>query len=137
MDKQKEDLMKKAREAAEQAYAPYSHFRVGAALLCDNGEITCGVNVENRSFGLTICAERNAVCQAAAKGIRQFKAIAISCPDADYPVSPCGACRQVLSEFAKEDFEIYFQGGKGEMLSRTMAELFPDNALDELRDSSL
>ncbi len=131
---EKETLMKKAREAAEKAYAPYSHFRVGAALLCEGGEIFCGVNVENRSFGLTICAERNAVCQAVAKGLRNFKAIAISCPDADYPVSPCGACRQVLSEFADEKFRVHFQGGRGEMITRSMDELFPDNALEELKD---
>ena len=128
------ELMKIARKAADKSYSPYSHFRVGAALLCGNGEIFTGTNVENRSFGLTICAERSAVCRAIAEGNREFKALAISCPDADYPVSPCGACRQVISEFTAEDFPIHFQGGKGDMISRTMKELLPDDALSELKD---
>ncbi len=128
------ELMKMARKAAEESYSPYSHFRVGAALLCKNGEIFTGTNVENRSFGLTICAERSAVCRALTDGNREFETLAISCPDADYPVSPCGACRQVISEFVSKDFPIHFQGGKGEMITRTMEQLFPDDALSELKD---
>ena len=126
--------MNTAQEAAQFSYSPYSHFRVGAALLCRNGEIIRGTNIENRSFGLTICAERNALATALGRGIREFKAIAVYCLDADYPVSPCGACRQVLSEFVKSDFPVLFQGHKGERLQRTMGELFPDNALEELKN---
>ena len=90
-------LFLQALEAAENAYAPYSHFRVGAALLLDDGSIVTGVNVENRSYGLTNCAERTAIFHAVATGKRSFTAIAIATPDADYPVGPCGACRQVIS----------------------------------------
>jgi len=129
-----ETLMDKAKEATENSYAPYSRFRVGAALLCKNGEIIQGVNIENRSFGLTICAERSAVAAALTRGLKDFEAIAVYCPDADYPVSPCGACRQVLSEFAGKDFPIYFEGGKGGRVLRKMSELLPDDALEELKD---
>ncbi len=131
----KSELMSIAREAAEKSYSPYSHFRVGAALLCKNGEVITGTNVENRSFGLTICAERGAVVSAIEKGLDQFEALAISCPDADYPVSPCGACRQVISEFVSKDFPIHFQGGEGEMVSKTMEELLPSDALYELKNN--
>ncbi|MBF9016125.1 MULTISPECIES: cytidine deaminase [unclassified Oceanispirochaeta] len=129
-----EELMEKARAAAEFSYSPYSKFRVGAALLCKNGEVITGTNIENRSFGLTVCAERNALGTALGKGITEFEALAVSCPDADYAVSPCGACRQVISEFTTDDFPISFQGDKGEVVNRTMSELFPDNALNELKD---
>lgn len=129
-----ESLIKEAEKASAASYSPYSKFRVGAALLCKNGEVIKGCNIENRSFGLTICAERSAISAAISKGQREFEALAIFCPDADYPVSPCGACRQVISEFAGKDFPIFFQGGKGECIKRTMGELFPDNALDELKD---
>jgi cytidine deaminase len=128
-----EELMVKARAAAEFSYSPYSKFRVGAALLCKNGEVITGTNIENRSFGLTVCAERNAIATAIGRGITEFEALAVSCPDADYPVSPCGACRQVISEFTSDDFPIAFQGEEGEMVRRTMTELFPDNALNELK----
>ena len=124
-----------ATAAAQNAYAPYSHFRVGAALLCDDGTIITGTNVENRSFGLTICAERSALVAAVSGGRKKFKALAISCPDAAYPVSPCGACRQVISEFVKPDFPICFGGGDGKLVETTMAELMPYDALHELADS--
>ncbi len=129
-----DQLMKSAKEATENSYAPYSRFRVGAALLCRNGEVIQGVNIENRSFGLTICAERSAVSAALTRGIRDFEAIAVYCPDAGYPVSPCGACRQVLSEFVGSDFPVYFEGAEGGRVRRTMSELFPDDALNELKD---
>ncbi len=134
MKMNKYELMEIARNAAEASYSPYSHFRVGAALLCSNGEIITGTNVENRSFGLTICAERGALVSAVTRGIQSFEALAVSCPDADYPVSPCGACRQVISEFVEADFPVYFQGGEGEMVTRTMTELFPSDALSELKE---
>lgn len=131
----KELLFSKAEEVAELSYSPYSHFRVGAALLCENGEIITGTNVENRSFGLTNCAERTAIFTAMTMGIKKFKALAIYCPDADYPVSPCGACRQVISEFTKEDFPIFFAGKDKKYVEATIGELFPFNALDELKDN--
>ena len=125
-------LVTRAREAAENAYAPYSRFRVGAALLCSDGSVITGSNVENRSFGLTNCAERSAVFTAVSLGKKEFRAIAVSCIDADYPVSPCGACRQVLSEFVPSGFPIYFSDKTGKWTATTMGELFPYDALHDL-----
>lgn len=93
-----ERLIRSAWEARGKAYAPYSHFAVGAALLGSDGQVFQGCNVENLSFGLTICAERVAIASAVAAGIREFQAIAIVAETA-VPVSPCGACRQVMAEF--------------------------------------
>jgi cytidine deaminase len=90
-------LITAAKRAQRRAYAPYSKFRVGAALLTTTGEVFTGCNVENASYGLTICAERVAVTQAVRDGHRKFKAIAVVAPNA--ALSPCGACRQVLAEF--------------------------------------
>lgn len=92
-------LIAEAWQARNAAYAPYSRFAVGAALLCADGSIFRGCNVENISFGLTICAERGAVLAAVAQGHRDFQAIAIVA-DTELPVSPCGACRQFLAEFS-------------------------------------
>ncbi len=91
-------LMRAAREAARRAYVPYSRFPVGAALLTEDGAIFTGCNIENASYGLTVCAERVAIFTAAAAGHRVVRAIAVSAPRAT-TVSPCGACRQVLNEF--------------------------------------
>lgn len=104
-----EELLSRAVDAATHAYCPYSHFRVGAALLTAAGEIVTGCNVESASYGLTICAERTAFCTAIAEGYREFHAIAIAAGnesgDGDMPY-PCGACRQVMVEFCKPDFRI-------------------------------
>ena len=94
---QKEELLSAAVEVAKKAYAPYSQFRVGAALLGKNDVIYRGANVENASYGLTNCAERSAIFNAISDGERQFDLIAIASPGG---VAPCGACRQVLHEFA-------------------------------------
>lgn len=127
-----ERLFAAARAAAEASYSPYSKFRVGAALLCADGTVFTGTNVENRSFGLTICAERSALLAAVSAGKRAFGAIAIATPDADYPVSPCGACRQVLSEFLPPEALVSFGPEAGKVVRATMAELFPYDALHEL-----
>lgn len=96
-----ERLLSSAEAAAGRAYAPYSHLKVGAALESDDGRIFVGCNVENSSLGLTICAERVAVSCAVAQGAQAFRRLAVATPDAG-PLSPCGACRQVLAEFADE-----------------------------------
>ncbi len=127
-----EKLYAEAMKAAANAYAPYSQFHVGAALLLPDGEIQTGVNVENRSFGATNCAERTAVFAAVARGYKTFSAIAIATPDADYPVSPCGICRQVLSEFAPADTPVVFGNKWENVVKTTLGELYPYDALHEL-----
>lgn len=90
-------LVNKATDAKQIAHAPYSNFRVGAALLTEDNKIITGCNIENASYGLTMCAERTAIFKAYSEGERKFKAIAIAADTEDY-ISPCGACRQVISE---------------------------------------
>ncbi|HEV2132326.1 MAG TPA: cytidine deaminase [Longimicrobiaceae bacterium] len=107
-----EMLLRRAREARRHAYAPYSSFPVGAALLTEDGEVYTGCNVENASYGLTICAERTAVAKAVSEGIRGFRAIAVVGPQDELPCSPCGSCRQVLYEFGPE-LQVVTPGGEG------------------------
>lgn len=92
------ELMKMALEARQNAYAPYSLFAVGAALLTESGKVYTGCNIENASYGLTCCAERNAIFAAVGAGERRFKMLAVAA-DSPEPVAPCGACRQVIAEF--------------------------------------
>ena len=127
-----DELFMKAGAAADFAYAPYSKFRVGAALLADDGTVFTGCNVENRSFGLTVCAERNAIFKAVSEGRRSFKAIAISTPDSQAPVGPCGACRQVLSEFMEPSSPVIFGSGGKERIKTTLGVLYPFDSLHEL-----
>jgi cytidine deaminase len=101
MTEQFQALIAAARQAREHSYSPYSGFRVGAALLTADGRVFTGTNVENASFGLSICAERAAVFKAVTAGVRDFSAIAIYA-DGEQPTPPCGACRQVLLEFAPQ-----------------------------------
>ena len=127
-----EDLYREARRAAENSYSPYSKFRVGAALLCEDESVVFGANVENRSFGLTICAERSAITAAVSSGRNKFLALAVCTPDAEYPVSLCGACRQFLSEFADPSMPIVFGHGDSIGARTTMGELLPFDSLHEL-----
>lgn len=129
-----ETLVSAAREATGTSYSPYSRFRVGAALLCEDGTIVTGVNVENRSYGLTICAERSAVVSAIAAGHSTFRAIAIYGADADSPLSPCGACRQVISEFMPPDALVICVDRTGRRETYSLAAMLPHDGLHELRD---
>ena len=115
-------LVSAARAAQQQAYAPYSRYRVGAALEADDGRVFAGCNVENASYGLTICAERAAVCTAVASGARGFRR-AVVVTDSDPPAAPCGACRQVLAEFGPR--LTVTAVGPTATLTWTMAELLP------------
>jgi cytidine deaminase len=115
-------LVAAAVAARERAYAPYSHFAVGAALRAADGAIYVGCNVENASYGLTICAERNAVAHAVASGAREFGAIAVVTENG---VTPCGACRQVLAEFGPA-MTVIVADTRGNRRVYTIAELLPD-----------
>jgi cytidine deaminase len=126
-----QELFLAANEAAKAAYAPYSRFRVGAALLGKSGTVYTGCNVENRSYGLTICAERTAVVKAVSGGERRFTALAIATPDSGPPVGPCGACRQVLSEFMDGEAPVRF-GGLDGIVDTTIGELYPYDSLHDL-----
>jgi cytidine deaminase len=120
-----EMLFEAARRAARRAYAPYSNFRVGSALRLKDGTIVTGVNVENASYGMTICAERSALVRAITEhgpGIRVVAVAIANLNDAVCP--PCGACRQMLSEFAEPDAAVVFQGPDG-MRVMPFAEVFP------------
>lgn len=131
----KDGLFEIALRAAQTSYSPYSHFRVGAAIECLDGSIVTGTNVENRSFGLTICAERNAVAQAVHLGRRGFVALAVATPDSEDPVSPCGACRQVLTEFGEGGLTVQFGPSADKRIFTTLGELFPHDALHGLNGS--
>ncbi|MFD0710979.1 cytidine deaminase [Paenibacillus sp. GCM10027626] len=119
----KEELVQEALEARKQAYAPYSKFQVGAAIRA-GGKVYRGCNVENASFGLSNCAERTAVFKAVSDGHRKIEEIAVV-GDTEGPISPCGACRQVLAEFCDGDTKIYLSNLRGDTEEWTMAELLP------------
>lgn len=126
-------LLQHAMEAASRSYSPYSHFRVGAALQCSDGTVITGTNVENRSYGLTVCAERIALFTALSMGLRRFTALAVACPDSEDPIPPCGACRQVLSEFVDMNFPILYKGAGDDERRVTMGELLPHDSLHNLK----
>lgn len=124
MDKQ--ELIKKAIEARENAYAPYSKFKVGAALITKKGEIFIGANMENASYGLTCCAERNCIFGAYSRGVKKEDIVALAIVgDTERPCSPCGACRQVISEMVPFDCKIYLGNLKMEVKETTVKELLP------------
>ena len=118
-----EELIEKAKEASKNAYAPYSDFRVGACVLTESGNIYQGCNFENASYGLSICAERNAIGSAIASGDKKIKAIAIYSPNM-YNCTPCGACRQVINEF-KTDNTVVITVAGDEIITNTIEELLP------------
>lgn len=132
MNSERERLVEAARAALKHSYAPYSRFRVAAALLDEEGDVHTGVNVENASYGLAICAERTAVFRAVAQGRRRFRAIAIVTPTSA-PTPPCGACRQVLQEFGKGGLVIWMAGDGPEVLEYRLEDLLP-HPFDTLND---
>ncbi|WP_019421315.1 cytidine deaminase [Paenibacillus sp. OSY-SE] len=119
----KEQLIQEAIEARKQAYSPYSRFQVGAAVLA-GGKVYRGCNVENASYGLTNCAERTAIFKAVSEGESKIEAIAVVA-DTEGPVSPCGACRQVLAEFCDSQTKIYLTNLHGNTEEWTMERLLP------------
>ena len=120
----REDLIKAAMEAKEHAYAPYSNFRVGAALLTKDGKIYQGCNIENAGYTPTNCAERTAFFKAVYEGERNFESIAVN-GDADDYLYPCGVCRQVMAEFCAPEFKVFVSKKNGEYLEFTLAEILP------------
>ncbi len=126
-----DQLIQAAMAVRKNAYAPYSGYTVGAAVLTADGEIFAGCNVENASLGLTVCAERNAVGMAVAAGARQFQALAVV-TESSPPAAPCGACRQTLTEFG--DFPIFLLNDTGERQATSVSKLQPRPfRADELR----
>ena len=123
-----EQLIALAKEAMTRSYSPYSGFKVGAALLCRDGTVYQGCNIENAAFSPTICAERTAIFKAVSEGNRDFAAIAI-CGGKDGVITgyfpPCGVCRQVMTEFCSGDFPIYLAGADGACQVKTLAALLP------------
>jgi len=120
--REEEDLIALALEARKKAYAPYSHFPVGAALLAESGQVYAGCNVENASYGLSICAERVALFKAVAAGEQRFKAIAVV---TETMATPCGSCRQVLAEFGEDELQVIVANPEGQMEIYTLGELLP------------
>lgn len=121
---QKRKLVSVARAIRARAHAPYSKFQVGAAVLDEKGRVHAGTNVENASYGLTVCAERHAVAAAVAAGAKRIRAVAVVTPTTP-PGSPCGACRQVLAEFAAPDAPVLLASPTGSAEETTMEELLP------------
>ena len=124
-----EELIAMAVEAMGHAYVPYSGYKVGAALLCADGSVYCGCNIENAAYSPTICGERTAFFKAVYDGHRDFTAIAV-CGGKDGVLSgifpPCGVCRQVMREFCNDDFLIYLVGPDGYYETRTLPQLLPE-----------
>lgn len=118
---QRQSLAAQALAAREHAYAPYSHFAVGAALLCEDGTVFTGCNIENQAYPAGICAERAALAAAVSHGKRRFLAIAVA--GGAHPITPCGICRQALAEFG--DLEVICSSTEGECLSFSLSELLP------------
>ena len=125
-----EELVQMAIRAMQGAYAPYSGYQVGAALLCADGTVYTGCNIENASFTPTVCAERTAFFKAITDGHRAFSAIAV-CGGKDGVITgyfpPCGVCRQVMREFCEDDFLIHMAGAQGAVKTRTLAQLLPES----------
>jgi len=117
-------LIQEANKAREFAYVPYSKFKVGAALLSKDGQVYHGCNIENASYGMTNCAERTALFKAYSEGVTQFDSLVVTA-DTVGPVSPCGACRQVISELCDAEMEVVLTNLKGDIQRIQVKELLP------------
>ena len=117
-------LIEKAEEARLHSYSPYSGFKVGAALLCSDGTVYTGCNIENSAYSPTLCAERCAIAKAVSEGTRDFVAIAVVGPE-DSETTPCGVCRQVLYEFCDESLVVLCGGTESHYMETTLGELLP------------
>ena len=120
----RDQLIKEAKLAMDKAYVPYSKFKVGAALLTEDGKLYHGCNVENAAYSMCNCAERTALFSAYANGDRDFKILAVIA-DTDGPVSPCGACRQAISELCRKDMKVVLTNLAGDIKEITVEELLP------------
>ena len=125
-----ETLIKECHLAKEKAYSPYSNVRVGAALLCDDGTIVQGCNVENAVYPLGWCAERTAIAAAVSRGFRKFKAIAVTSDIIEKAITPCGACRQVMAEFGT-DYDVYMVKPDSTYTKVSVADLLPYSFLPD------
>jgi cytidine deaminase len=121
---EKNDLIVEAKKAREFAYAPYSKFKVGAALLSKDGQVYHGCNIENAAYSMTNCAERTALFKAYSEGVKQFDSLVVVA-DTEGPVSPCGACRQVISELCDAEMEVVLTNLKGDILKLKVKDLLP------------
>jgi cytidine deaminase len=117
-------LIEEAKAAREKAYVPYSKFKVGAALLTADGKVYHGCNIENAAYSMTNCAERTALFKAYSEGDKEFVSLAVIA-DTDRPVSPCGACRQVIAELCPKDMVVILTNLKGDIKEMTVEELLP------------
>ncbi len=124
------ELIQQALKAREQAYTPYSRFPVGAAVLTEDGHYFLGCNIENASYGLTNCAERTAIFKAVSEGFRNFQGLAVVA-DTKSPISPCGACRQVLAEFCAPNMKVWLANLNGEIIQTSVSQLLPNAFLKE------
>lgn len=121
-----DEIIEKAKEGRKNSYSPYSNFKVGAAILLKNGEYILGCNVENSSYGLSICAERNALFQMVSKGYKKDDVVAFCIiGDTDTPISPCGACRQVMEELLPRNCRVILANMKNDVKEMTIDELLP------------
>lgn len=123
-------LLEEAKVAREKAYAPYSKFSVGAALLTKSGKVFHGCNIENASFGLTNCAERTALFKSVSEGETEFQALLVVA-DTKNPVAPCGACRQVIAEFCPPEMPVYLANINGDIKQTTVEQLLPSSFTSE------
>ncbi len=124
MMRRQQELCEQANAMLKRAYVPYSNFPVGAALLTSDDEIYTGCNIENSSYGLTNCAERTAIFKAVSEGVKAFDGLVITGKTED-PISPCGACRQVIAEFCPPDMPIILTNEKGDIKETTVEGLLP------------